>query len=64
MRDTRYPKADDYFFKPLNEHVPVYQKPFRVIQDVTIDPSREAERAALRIFKSMTIDGQARLSGV
>jgi len=57
VRDTRYPKADDYFFKPLNEHVPVFQKPFRVIQDVTIDPSREAA-ATLKDLTSMTIDGR------
>lgn len=43
-----------YFFKPLNEHVPVYQRPFRVVQDVMLDPSREAA-AALRDLTTMTI---------
>jgi hypothetical protein len=57
VRDAHYPKADDYFFKPLNEHVPVFQKPFRVVQDVTIDPSREAA-PVLRDLTSMTIDGR------
>jgi len=46
--------AEDYFFEPLNEHVPVYQRPFRVVQDVMLDPSREAA-AALRDHKTMTI---------
>jgi hypothetical protein len=25
VRDAQFPKADDYFFKPLNEHVAVFQ---------------------------------------
>jgi AhpC/TSA family protein len=56
VREAHFPKSEDYFFRPLNEHVPVYQKPFRVVQDVTIDPSREAS-AALKDLKSMTIAG-------
>jgi hypothetical protein len=28
---------DDYHFKPLNEHVQLYQRPFRIVQDVLID---------------------------
>ena len=43
-----------YFFKPLNEHVPVYQRPFRVVQDVMLDPSCESA-AALRDLTTMTI---------
>lgn len=43
-----------YFFKPLNEHVAVYQRPFRVVQDVMLDPSREAA-ASLRDLTTMTI---------
>ena len=31
---AHFPKADDYFFKPLNEHVAVYQRPFRIVQDL------------------------------
>ena len=54
VRDPQFPKAEDYFFKPLNEHVPVYQQPFRVVQDVMLDPSREAA-PALRDLKTMTI---------
>lgn len=54
VRDPQYPKAEDYFFKPLNEHVPVYQRPFRVVQDVMLDPSRDAA-ATLKDLKTMTI---------
>jgi hypothetical protein len=56
VQDVRLPKAEDYFFKPLNEHVAVYQKPFRLLQDVTIDPSPQSE-AALRGVPTMTIRG-------
>jgi len=36
---VQYPKSQDLFFEPLNEHVPVYQSPFRLVQDVTLGPS-------------------------
>ena len=54
VRNAQFPKAEDYFFKPLNEHVPVYQRPFRVVQDVMLDPAREAA-AVLREMKTITI---------
>ena len=55
VREARFPRAEDYFFKPLNEHVPVFQKAFRVVQDVTIDPAREAA-SVLADVKVMTIN--------
>lgn len=54
VRQPQFPKAEDYYFKPLNEHVAVYEKPFRILQDVEIDPSREAA-AVLKDLKTMTI---------
>ena len=33
-RPLRYPASDIYVFKPLNERVEVFQKPFRLIQEV------------------------------
>jgi hypothetical protein len=56
VRGSQFPKAEDYFFKPLEEHVPVYQKPFRILQDLMIDASRDAE-AALKSMPSLTIKG-------
>jgi len=56
VRGARFPKAEDYFFEPLNEHVPVYQHPFRIVQDVMLDPSREAA-ARLKDMTSLTITG-------
>jgi len=37
-RDLKYPKSEILFFEPLNEHVPVFQKPFRLEQDLTVSP--------------------------
>jgi len=54
VRDAHFPKPQDYWFKPLNEHVPVFEKPFRIVQDVAIDATREAA-AALNGMTSMTI---------
>jgi hypothetical protein len=57
LKPPRYPKSEDYFFKPLKEHVPVYQHPFRIVQDVMLDPSREGT-AALKDVTSLTISGR------
>jgi hypothetical protein len=62
IRDAQFPRAEDYFFKPLNEHVAVYQRPFRIVQDLEIDPAPEsvaalADRSELKI--GGTLDYQA-----
>ena len=56
IREAQYPKPVDYYFKPLNEHVQVFSEPFRVIQDVAIDASRESE-AMLKERASFTVRG-------
>jgi hypothetical protein len=56
VRAPQFPKAEDYFFKPLNEHVLVYQRPFRIVQDLEIDPSPQAA-AALKDKTEMAIAG-------
>jgi AhpC/TSA family/Disulphide bond corrector protein DsbC len=53
IRSARFPAAEDYFFAPLNEHVAVYQKPFRLVQDVMIDPSPQG--TAIKDLTSLTI---------
>jgi hypothetical protein len=55
-RLAQFPRPTDYFFKPLNEHVNVFDKPFRIIQDVMIDASRDSE-ALLKDRTSLTIKG-------
>jgi len=53
-RTAQFPKATDYFFEPLNEHVNVFDRPFRIIQDVMIDASRDME-TMLKDRTSLTI---------
>jgi DsbC/DsbD-like thiol-disulfide interchange protein len=52
----RHPASEVYFFKPLNERVPVFQKPFTLVREVVLEGSREAQ-AALRGMESVTLNG-------
>ena len=52
--DTRYPSSEIYHFKPLNERVEVYSKPFRLVQDVTILATPEIQKS-LAAMPTVTI---------
>jgi peroxiredoxin len=52
----KYPASEIYFFKPLNERVPVYQKPFRLVQEVVLEGQPQAQQA-FRGKDSLTITG-------
>jgi peroxiredoxin len=54
LRRALYPLSEDYHFKPLNEHVQVFQRPFRIVQDVVIDASGQT---ALKDVTTLTIQG-------
>jgi len=56
VRSALYPQSEDYYFKPLNEHVQVYQRSFRVVQDLVIDSSSQGA-AALKTATALTING-------
>ena len=56
LRNARYPPSEDYHFKPLDEHVQVYQRRFRIVQDASIDASSQAQ-AALKDTTGLTIKG-------
>src|SRR5215471_13808883 len=45
-----YPKAQDLYFEPLKEHVPVFSAPFRLLQDVSIG-------RAVKPGQSLTLTG-------
>jgi hypothetical protein len=51
-----YPASEIYLFAPLNERVPVYQKPFTLRQELVLDDRPEA-RAAFRAKPSLTVAG-------
>jgi hypothetical protein len=54
--DTRYPPAEIYHFKPLDERVDAYSKPFRLVQDVTILATPEIQKS-LAVMPTITITG-------
>lgn len=54
--DTTFPAAEDYYFEPLDEHVPVYQKAFRIVQNLSIDRTPE-DAVALRDMTTLTVRG-------
>ena len=53
---VQYPASEVYYFKPLNERVPVYQKPFTLVMDVVADATPEA-RKALAGKSELVVDG-------
>jgi hypothetical protein len=56
-RPIRYPASETYFFAPLKETVPVYQRPFRLVRDVMLDVS-QAGQEKLRDVQTFTITGR------
>ena len=53
---TNYPASQIYFFKPLNERVPVYPKPFTLLQELVLEGTPQAQ-TALRGKDSVTLSG-------
>jgi peroxiredoxin len=56
MLPLRYPASEIYFFKPLNERVPVYQKPFTLVQEIILE-GQPAAQAAFKGRDSLTLSG-------
>jgi hypothetical protein len=52
----KYPASQMYVFKPLNERVPVYEKPFTLMQDLELEGTPQAQ-AALRDKETLTVNG-------
>lgn len=52
-----YPASEIYHFKPLDERVPVFTKPFRLMQDITILATPEVQKL-LANERSVTITGR------
>ena len=52
----KYPESRIYFFKPLNERVPVFDKPFTLVQEIILEGTPQAQ-AAFRGKDSVTIAG-------
>jgi hypothetical protein len=56
VHEVSYPASEIYHFKPLDERVEVYMKPFRLRQDVTLLATPEAQKL-LTAAGSITISG-------
>lgn len=51
-----YSASETYFFKPLNERVPVFQKPVTLVQELVLEGTQAAQ-AAYRGKESITVEG-------
>ena len=51
-----YPESEIYYFEPLDERVPVYQRPFSLLQEVLPESTRDAQ-AAFREVDELTLTG-------
>ena len=56
VRRVAYPQAEKYVYAPLKQTIDVYQKPFRVVQELALDGSA-AGRAALKGTSTLTVKG-------
>jgi len=52
-----YPASEIYVFRPLDERVKVYQKPFRLVQDVTVPVTPEIRALSKEPEAALTIRG-------
>jgi hypothetical protein len=53
---VKYPPSEIYTFEPLQEQVPVYQKPFQLVQTLVLDGSPDSA-ARLRKANTLIING-------
>ena len=53
---VEFPESEIYYFEPLDERVPAYQRPFTLLQEVTVDATNEAEEALVQL-DALTLSG-------
>jgi len=59
---VEFPESEIYYFEPLDEYVPVFQKPFTIVQEAIVEASAEIEKELENIdvlTLSGTLDYQA-----
>ena len=54
---VEYPASEVYYFEPLEERAPVYQEPFRLIQEVVVEAGSDAS-AQLAELDVLTLTGR------
>ena len=53
---VEFPASEIYYFEPLDERVPVYQKPFMLLQEVVVSGAPDAEEALAQL-DALTLSG-------
>ncbi len=53
---VEFPESEIYYFEPLDERVPAYQRPFTLLQEVVVSGTEEAE-TALAELDALTLSG-------
>ena len=53
---VEFPPSEIYYFEPLDERVPAYQRPFILLQEVVVSGTEEAEEA-LAELDALTLSG-------
>ena len=56
IEPVEYPDSEIYYFEPLDEHVPVYQEPFTLLQEIVMDGEAETEEI-MRNLDALTLTG-------
>jgi Disulphide bond corrector protein DsbC len=58
LHPMTFPEAETYYFEPLDERVRVYQRPFRLIQDVTFAVTPETRACAAEPGAQLRLEGR------
>jgi hypothetical protein len=56
LEPVTFPESEIYHFEPLDEHVPVYQRPFTLVQQAVVSSAAEAAEA-LAELDALTLSG-------
>ena len=56
IEPVSYPKSEIYYFEPLDEHVPVYQEKFTILQEVVMNGDAETEEI-MSTLDALTLTG-------
>ena len=56
IEPVSYPESEIYYFEPLDEHVPVYQEKFTILQEVVMNGDARAEEV-MSTLDALTLTG-------
>lgn len=56
IEPVSYPESEIYYFEPLDEHVPVYQEKFTILQEVVMNGDARAEEV-MSTMEALTLTG-------